>query len=56
MIRFGETEIGKEEFSGAKKPIKIWGIDVDNIVISRFVELKINSNYSIGYLDKAVRP
>ena len=28
MIRFGETEIRKEEFYGAKKPIKIWDIDV----------------------------
>ena len=43
MIRFGETEIRKEEFYGAKKPIKIWDIDVDNIIISKFVELKTNS-------------
>lgn len=43
MIRFGETEIRKEEFYGAKKSIKIWDIDVDNIIISKFVELKTNS-------------
>ena len=55
MIRFGETEIRKEEFYGAKKPIKVWDIDVDNIFISKFVELKTNSKYSIEYLDEAVR-
>ena len=56
MIRFGETEIRNEKFYGAKKPIKIWDIDVDNIIISKFVELKTNSKYSIEYLDEAVRP
>ena len=56
MIRFGETEIRKEEFYGAKNRRKILDIDVDNIIISKLVELKTNSKYSIEYLDEAVRP
>ena len=28
MLRFGETKIAKEELYGAKKPIKIWDVDV----------------------------
>ena len=43
MVKFGKTEIVKEKFYAAKKPIKIW----DNIVISKLVT---------GYLDKYVRP
>ena len=40
----------------AKKPIKIWAVDIKNIVISEFVETKNNSQYLIGYLDKVIRP
>ena len=56
MLRFGEREIAKEEFYAAKKPMKIWDVNVDNIVISKLVETKTNSKYLIGYLDKAMRP
>ena len=31
MMRFGEREIAKEKFYPAKKPIKIWYVNVDNI-------------------------
>ena len=40
MSRFGKTKVEKEDFYGAKKPIKIWDVDVDNIVISKLVETK----------------
>ena len=56
MVRFGEKEIAKEKFYAAKKPIKIWDVNVDNIVISKLVKTKTNSKYLIGYLDKAIRP
>ena len=36
--------------------MKIWDVNVDNIVISKLVKTKTNSKYLIGYLDKAVRP
>ena len=39
-----------------KKPIKIWGVIVDTIVISKLVKTKTNSTYLIGYLDKDIRP
>ena len=44
----------KEKFYVAKKPMKIWDVNVDNIVISRLVKTKTSSKYSIGYLDKAI--
>ena len=56
MLRFGETKVTKEKFYAAKKPIKIWDVNVDNIVISKLVKTKTNSKYLIGYLDKAIRP
>ena len=30
-------QVTKEKFYGAKKPIKIWDVDVNNIVISKLV-------------------
>ena len=46
MLRFGKTKLAKEEFYGAKKPTKIWDVDVS----------KNNSRYLIGYLDDVIRP
>ena len=54
MLRFGETKIAKQKFYAAKKPIKIWDVNVDNIVISKLVKTK--TKYLVGYLDKDVRP
>ena len=31
-----------------KKPIKIWDINANNIVVSKLVKTKINSRYLIG--------
>ena len=57
MLRFGETKVTKEKFYAAKKPIKIWNVNVDNIVISKLVKTKTNSKYLIGIkFDKAIRP
>ena len=56
MVRFGEREIAKEMFYAAKRPIKIWDANDDNIVISKLVKTKTNSKYLVGYLDKAIRP
>ena len=57
MLRFGEKEIAKEKFYAAKKSIKIWDVNVDNIVVSKLVETKTNSKYLIGKkFDKAIRP
>ena len=57
MVRFGEKEIAKETFYTAKKSIKIWDVNVDNIVVSKSVETKTNSKYLIGIkFDKVIRP
>ena len=55
MVKFEKTEIAKERFYAAKKPITIWNINVDNIVISKLVKTKTNSKYLIGYFDEATR-
>ena len=49
MRRFGER-LGRKRFYAAKKPIKIWDGNVDDIVISKLVKTKTNSNYFIGYI------
>ena len=51
MLRFGKTKVAKEEFYDAKKPIKIWDVNVFKIVISTLIETKNNFRYLIGYLD-----
>ena len=51
MLRFWEREIAKEKFYAAKKPIKIWDVNVDNIFISKLVKTKSNPKYLIGHLD-----
>ena len=46
----------KRSIYGAKKPIKIWNVNVEKIIISKLAETKTNSEYSIGYLDEVIRP
>ena len=55
MLRLRETKVAKEKFYGAKKSIKIWNVNIDNIIISKLIETKINYKYLIGYLDKVIR-
>ena len=54
ILRIAETKIAKEKFYGGKKPMKIWDVNVNNIVISKLAETKNNSKYLIGYLDKVL--
>ena len=55
MLRFGETKVTKQKFYAAKKLIKIWDVNVDDIVISKLIETKTYSKYLIGYLNKVIR-
>ena len=55
MMKLGKTEIAKEQFYAANKPIQIWNINVDNIVTSGLVKAKNTSKYLIGYLDEDTR-
>ena len=44
-------------FYAAKKPVKIWDVNVDNIIIWKLLETKRNSKYLIGIkFDKVIRP
>ena len=36
--------------------MQVWNVNADNIVISKLVITKIDSNYLTGNLDKAVKP
>ena len=47
--------MARETFYAAKKPIKIWDINVDNLFISKSVKTRTNNKYFIGYLDKDIR-
>ena len=42
MVRFGEKEIAIEKFYAVKKPINIWDVNVDNIVITKIIDTKIS--------------
>ena len=51
-----EREIAKEKFYASRKPRKIWGVKIDNIVISNLVKTKTNSKNLIGIkFDKDIR-
>ena len=41
MFRFGETKVANEKFYGAKKTIKIWDVNVNNIMVSKLAETKL---------------
>ena len=48
MVSFGDREIAKENVYAVKRPIKIWDVNIDNIVTSKLVKTKTNSQYLIG--------
>ena len=54
-MEFAKTEIANG-FYAARKPIEIWDVNVDKIVISKLVKIKTNSKYLIGYLDRDIGP
>ena len=56
ILRFDKAKVVKEEFQCVKNPIKIWDVDVDNMVISTLIETKIEFKYFSGYLDEVIRP
>ena len=51
ILKFEETKVKKEK----NHAIKVWEVNAHNIDISKLVKTKTNSDYSIGYLDKAIR-
>ena len=55
MLRFGEKKVTKKRFI-LQKSIKVWDVNVYNIVISKLIETKPNCKYLIVYSDKAITP
>ena len=55
MLTFGKTKETKEKFYAAKNGTKIWDVNIDNIVISKLVKTRTNSEYLVEYLDKAIK-
>ena len=56
MMRFRETKVVQENFYGARKPINIKDVNADHIIISKLAEIKTDSKYLFGYLDKFIKP
>ena len=40
ILSFREKEIAKEKFYASKKPIEIWDVNVNNILVSKLVKTK----------------
>ena len=55
MLTFGQTKLTKEIFYAAKGPVKLWGVNADNTVISKLIETNVNPKCLIGYLDEATK-
>ena len=55
ILRFVNTKVGKQEVYGAKKPIIIWYVDVDNTAIEKIIGTKNNCKYLIGYSDEVIK-
>ena len=55
-LRIEETEIEKRQIIYAAKNQYTFGINIDNLVLSKLVQTKSNSEYLIGFLDKVTRP
>ena len=56
MLRFYKTKVTKEKFYCAKKPVNIWDVNADNIVVSKLIKRKSSSKHLIGYLDEVIKP
>lgn len=56
IMRFSKRKVATEELYGGKKPINIWDVNGDNIVISKWAKTKNNSKYLIVYLNEIIRP
>ena len=43
MGRFGEKKNSKRKFYAARRLIKIYDVNVDNLVVSKLIKTRINS-------------
>ena len=49
-------KVPKEKFYDAKRPINIWDVNIDSIIISKLLKIKGGSKYLTEYLDKFIKP
>ena len=49
-MRCDKIKLAKEEFYGAKRPVKIWDVNIDNTVVLKLVKTKNKSKNLIGYV------
>ena len=47
VLRFGEREITKGKVLCCKKPMEIWDVNANNMVISKLVKTKTKFKYLI---------
>ena len=47
MLIFGDTKLAKEKFFAAKKPIKMWDVNVDDKLITKLIEEKLIPSISM---------
>ena len=40
LLEYGQIKVAKEDFYDAKKPMKIWDVNLDNMVILKLLETK----------------
>ena len=53
MIAFGEIEVIKEAFYKAKKPLKIWEVNINNV--SELIQVMKGFKFLIGYSGDVIR-
>ena len=53
MLRFRQKKIVRQQFYGAKKTLKLWDVNINNI--SKLIKTNNNSKNLTQYLDKAIR-
>ena len=52
-----EREVAESKSYVTKKPVKIWNVNADDIVVSKLIEIKANAKYLFGIkFDKAITP
>ena len=56
-VEIWRKRISKRKVLCPKNPVKIWDVNVENIIISKLIKTKSNSKYLIEIkLDRAKRP
>ena len=55
ILRFGQKKVAKQKCYDKNKPIKTSDVDVDNIVISKLIQITKNTKNLIGFVHDVVK-